>query len=69
MAGLSKKKAACDDLWGIPENATGEIIDGEPIVIPRPSMGRGYAVTTLGCEVGPPCRFVRGGPGGWIFIF
>ena len=69
MAEIAKVKATYNDLYGIPENATGEIIDGELIVTPRPSMGHGYAVTTLGHEVGPPYRFGRGGPGGWIFIF
>jgi len=39
MAEIAKVKATYNDLYGIPENATGEIIDGELIVTPRPSMG------------------------------
>src|SRR5208337_2762426 len=69
MSEPPKKKAAYDDLFNIPENMTGEIINGELVVTPRPSKGHGYAVTTLGHEIGPPYRFGRGGPGGWVFIF
>ncbi|HIJ69046.1 MAG TPA: Uma2 family endonuclease, partial [Deltaproteobacteria bacterium] len=43
MAEEAKKKAAYDDLYSIPENMTGQIIDGELIVTPRPSRYHVYA--------------------------
>lgn len=38
MSGSARKKAAYGDLYALPENLTGEIIDGELIVTPRPSI-------------------------------
>ena len=35
MSELAKKKATYEDLYNIPENMTGEIIDGELIVTPE----------------------------------
>ena len=37
MAELARKKATYEDLFDIPENATGEIIAGELFASPRPS--------------------------------
>lgn len=62
------EKASYEDLYGIPENMTGEIIDGELHVTPRPSRSHGYAASALGTVVGAPYQFGRGGPGGWVFI-
>jgi Uma2 family endonuclease len=45
---------------------TGEIIDGELIVSPRPARRHIEAASTLGGELIPPYRFGRGGPGGWL---
>jgi Uma2 family endonuclease len=66
MAELARKKATHEDLYGIPENAIGEIIDGELIVSPRPARPHIHAASTLGMDVGPPYQFGRGGPGGWV---
>ena len=68
MAEPAKKKAAYEDLYNVPENMTGEIIDGELFVTPRPSRKHGYTSSALGSEVAPAYQFGRGGPGGWIFI-
>ena len=45
MSEPAKKKATYDDLFGIPENMIGEIIDGELIVHPRPSRKHIYAAS------------------------
>lgn len=66
MADPAKKQATYDDLYHIPENMTGEIIDGELIVSPRPTTRHNEAVSSLGAELIFPFRFGRGGPGGWI---
>jgi hypothetical protein len=48
---------------------TGEIIDGEIIVTPRPSRKHGFCATALGTAVTAPYQFGQGGGlGGWIFI-
>lgn len=69
MTEPAKKKATYEDLYDIPENMTGEIINGELIVTPRPSRRHGYTATALGYKIGPSYQFGEGGgPGGWIFI-
>lgn len=68
-AEAARKRATYDDLYTIPENTTGEIIDGELIVTPRPSRKHIYTTSTLGAEIAPPYQFGRGGgPGGWIIL-
>ena len=47
MAELAKKIATYEDLYSIPENMTGEIIDGELIVTPRPSRRHVYTASGL----------------------
>jgi Uma2 family endonuclease len=64
----AKGRAAYEDLYNIPENMTGEIIDGELLVTPRPSRNHVYAASALGSEVGPPYQFGRNGPGGWVIL-
>jgi Uma2 family endonuclease len=66
MPDPAKRQAVYDDLYHIPENTTGEIIDGELIVSPRPGIPHGECAFSLGGELVPPYRFGRGGPGGWI---
>ncbi|MGC8492714.1 MAG: Uma2 family endonuclease [Syntrophobacteraceae bacterium] len=64
----AKKKATYDDLFGIPDNTIGEIIDGELIVHPRPSRKHIRAASSLGFEIGPAYQSGKGGPGGWIIL-
>ena len=54
MAELAKRTATYQDLYHIPENMTGEIIDGELITSPRPSARHMHATSVLGYELGPP---------------
>ncbi len=68
MAETARKKATYQDLYNIPENMTGEIIDGELYVSPRPSRGHAHIASSLGGEIIPPYEFGRGGPGGWIIL-
>ncbi|MEE4263944.1 MAG: Uma2 family endonuclease [Desulfobacteraceae bacterium] len=69
MAESAKKTATYEDLYKIPENMIGEIIDGELVASPRPSPEHSNAASSLGGEIVPPYRFGRGGPGGWIILF
>ena len=69
MTDPAKKRATYDDLYAIPENAIGEIIDGELVVTPRPSPEHAQASSVLGAEIGPAYALGRGGgPGGWIIL-
>lgn len=68
MAEAAIKKATYDDLYNIPENMTGEIIDGELFVSPRPSMEHIFATSLLGSELIFSYYHGRGGPGGWIIL-
>lgn len=69
MPDFVRKKATYDDLFSIPENMTGEIIDGELIATPRPSRKHGFCVTALGTAVTGPYQFRQeGGPRGWVII-
>ncbi|MEM5788171.1 MAG: Uma2 family endonuclease [Syntrophobacteraceae bacterium] len=69
MPDPAKKKATYEDLYGIPENMTGEIIDGELILTPRPSRKHVIVSSYLGGEIIPPyCHGRGGGPGGWVIL-
>jgi len=48
---------------------TGEIIDGELIVTPRPSPKHSKASSILGHKVGPYQVGEGGGPGGWVILY
>ena len=54
MVQAAEKKATYDDLYHIPENMVGEIIDGELIATPRPSPRHSHAASVLGFELGAP---------------
>jgi Uma2 family endonuclease len=68
MSEPAKKKATYEDLYSVPDNMTGEIINGELIVTPRPSRRHTNAASSLGFEIGPAYQLGRGGPGGWKII-
>ena len=69
MSDLARKKATYEDLYNIPENMTGEIIDGELIVTPSPSRKHTLCCLRVGRRNHPPLQFGQGGgPGGWIII-
>jgi len=69
MTEPAKRRAAYKDLFSIPDNMTGEIINGELIVTTRPSRKHAIAASRLGGALVPPYDFGRGdGPGGWIII-
>jgi Uma2 family endonuclease len=64
----ASRKATYADLYGIPENMIGEIIDGELHATPRPSRRHTFAASLLGNKLIPPYYYGSGGPGGWIII-
>jgi Uma2 family endonuclease len=69
MSEPAKQRATYDDLFSVPENMIGEIINGELIVTPRPSRKHTYAASALDKRIGAPYQYGEtGGPGGWIII-
>ncbi|MBF0119048.1 MAG: Uma2 family endonuclease [Desulfobacterales bacterium] len=63
-----KTNANYEDLYTIPENMIGEIIDGELYAMPRPSYRHSNAASIIGWQIIGPYRFGIGGPGGWIIL-
>jgi Uma2 family endonuclease len=69
MSEPAKRSATYDDLYTVPENMIGEIINGELIATPRPSPKHMLATSALGGKILPPYQFGEGGgPGGWIIL-
>jgi len=67
MSELVKKEATYEDLYEIPENMVGEIIEGELHAFPRPSFRHSNVESGL-AEIRIPYQHGRGGPGGWILL-
>jgi Uma2 family endonuclease len=68
MAPPPKKPATYEDLFALPENVVGEIIQGELIVSPRPAFAHAHAASALGADIGTPFFRGKGGPGGWWIL-
>ena len=65
---LRKAAATYADLVALPDHVVGQIVNGELIASPRPSLTHGQACSVLGMDLGNPFQRGRGGPGGWWFI-
>ena len=61
MSEPARKRATYEDLYNIPENMTGEIINGELVVTPRPSRKHTSTASSLGYKLGPAYQFGEGG--------
>ena len=68
MALPQVKTATYEDLFGLPENLIGEIVNGRLITQPRPAPKHARAYSTLGAELTGPFDFGRNGPGGWWIL-
>jgi Uma2 family endonuclease len=51
-----------------PEEMVAEIIDGELFLSPRPARPHANVYMNLSGILGPPFKFGRGGPGGWVIL-
>jgi Uma2 family endonuclease len=60
--------AQYEDLFGLPENLIGEILNGQLITQPRPAPKHARASSILGGELVPPYDLGRNGPGGWWIL-
>jgi Uma2 family endonuclease len=69
MAAVPKTlRATYDDLFSLPENQVGEIIDGTLYSHPRPAKKHTLASSSLGDDLVSPFQKGRGGPGGWWIL-
>ncbi len=62
------KLSLYQQLLALPENVTGELLNGELHAMPRPSGRHGVVGRGLGFNLSGPFDFGRGGPGGWWII-
>lgn len=60
--------ARYEDLFDLPENLVGEIINGRVVTHPRPAPKHARAYSSLGEEILGPYDKGRGGPGGWWIL-
>jgi Uma2 family endonuclease len=68
QAASRRPPATFDDLLSIPEHRVGEILNGELITSPRPSLPHALASSGLGGDLIGPFQRGRGGPGGWWIL-
>lgn len=68
MAEAASRLATYADLEAVPGHLVAEIIDGALETHPRPHPRHATAAWDLSTLLGPPFRYGRGGPGGWIFM-
>ncbi|MBF0396578.1 MAG: Uma2 family endonuclease [Desulfobacterales bacterium] len=62
-----KTNATYQDLYSIPENMIGEIIDGKLYAMPRPSPRHSNVASGI-AEIRGPFQHGIGGPGGWWIL-
>jgi Uma2 family endonuclease len=64
----SRKAATYEEILALPPEVTGQIVDGELYVSPRPASDHALTASTLGGELLPTFGRGRGGPGGWWIV-
>jgi Uma2 family endonuclease len=67
-----RRKATYDDLFEVPENMVGEILDGEVIATPRPASPHALAASAAGSDLFGRFHRPPNGPeqpGGWWILF
>jgi Uma2 family endonuclease len=64
----AQKLSLYDQLMGLPEGLTGEILNGQLYTQPRPAGPHALVESSLEYELFGPFHKGRGGPGGWWII-
>lgn len=60
--------ARYEDLFDLPDNLVGEIINGRVVTHPRPAPRHARSVSALGGKLQPTFDEGSGGPGGWWIL-
>ncbi len=68
MGFAAERLATYEDLFDLPENLVGEIVNGRLVTHPRPAPKHARAYSSLGSEIWSPFDRGRGGPGGWWIL-
>jgi Uma2 family endonuclease len=68
MSAVIKETSLYEQLMNLPENVTGEIINGELYTFTRPAGPHVSASSVLGMDIGSAYHRGRGGPGGWWIL-
>ena len=63
------REAQYEDLFDLPDNLIGEILNGQLVTQPRPAPKHARASSIIGGELVPPYDQGRSGPGGWWILF
>ena len=66
MSRPAERVATYADLFDLPDNVVGQIVNGVLHAHPRPAFPHVLAASTLGMDLGAPFQRGRGGPGGGI---
>lgn len=64
----AERFATYEDLFDLPENIVGEIVNGRLVTHPRPAPKHAVAYSILGYELQGPFDRGRNGPGGWWIL-
>lgn len=68
MAQPAEKLSTYEDLDAFPEGDRIELIDGDLIAMPRPTLRHSNSLQSLSEGLRPPFQRGRGGPGGWWIL-
>ena len=68
MSNLAIKQATYQDIFDLPDNIVGEIIDGQLETQPRPTHQHAVASSSLGAELVSPFQKGKDDPGSWWII-
>lgn len=68
MAPPALKPATYEDLFDLPENLVGEIINGRLVTHPRPAPRHARAYSAIGSQLWNPYDRGYEGPGGWWIL-
>ena len=69
MGEAAKRYPVYEDLFDLPENIVGEILNGALETHPRPAPRHARASSSLGGKIVSPYDHGQGGPGGWWILF
>jgi len=61
-------QATYADILNLPDNVTGEIVNGVLYQQPRPAPKHAFASSRLGAAINPPFDLGKNGPGGWWIL-
>ena len=64
-----RRPATYEDLCRVPDHLLAQIVDGELITQPRPTIAHQHAASVLSFDLGNPFDRGRGGPGGWWILY